>query len=299
MYWVGGYVGGTYMAFAVWLPYDRWVKASLPVIVHFRPYYVAGQYGEAAAGAAQQGVPQVLAHDKVGQQPFLDGAWYYVLGFMAFVQQLLSVLRTAIIVVPIPPKDIPQSDQEGGSIFPKPFIASWPAVVLDAVGAAIDKASDIGAGKVIPAADQFIVTANSRGGLYLINALKNVSKGVREIWMFDCLSMDDAWAFSDVNLRLYIAQPGSFRSLFQHGGSGGDAPQTEREGNDWSVVDISRVPAHGSILHDLCGRLCFSHAAALSSHLPAIKPNPKLLDVTLTSATSCWDRLEFWKVRMP
>ena len=298
-YWIGGMVGSTYMGFAAWIPYSSWVDGELPILVHFRPYYNDPSYREASDLATRQGVPAVFAQDKQGSQSYLDGAWYYLLGILGFVQQLLAAQRTAILVFPIPPLDLPKSDQ-GGSLFPTAFVQQLPSVVAEVAAAAISKAVDVGGGGVTPAKDRLIFSANSQGGAYLMNAARAVKSGLREVWMFDCAAMEEAWNLGGMVRRLYVAQPERHAQLIQMAKSASTQPNIpwEYEGNDWSVVDVSKVPCPGESLHNLAGRLCFSHAAKLSASLAPLKEDAQPFNVTLSGTSmSCWDRLEFWKQR--
>jgi hypothetical protein len=304
VYWVGGTVGKTYMAFATWIPYAQWAADDLPIIVHFRPYYNDSSYSEAATLAQKQGVPAVLGQDSQKRQSFLDGAWYYLLGMMGFVQQMLAARKVAVIVVPVPPvpSAIAASDQDSSTIFPKSFPQQLSSTVVAVVAQANAKAAQTRAGGVTPSADRFIFTANSQGGAYLMGAAKAMKSGLREIWMFDCNTMEDAWAIRGVSRRLYVAQPRSHQILLRSAqqASAGSGSPWEYEGNDWSVVDVSKIPSRGVSMHDFCGRVCFSHAAKVSLILPPLRDPSQRLDMTLSgSGISCWDRLEFWKQRSP
>jgi hypothetical protein len=298
VYWVGGDVGGTFMAFAVWLPYEPWPAGPLPVIVHFRPNYTLPIYADAQKNAKVQRVPVVLARvvltegGRKGEkiQPFLDAAWYYFLGPLAFAQQMIAVRRLAALVMPIPP---PTTE---GILHPEPFFKSFRATVVEVVNRAIERASATPARKVAIADTGFILSANSHGGLYLMHAARLLmqSKLLKEVWMFDTdiSTMREAKAIAapGVIRRIYVAQSEG-RGLVS-GGVGNDF-ERQVEG-EWSVVDISRIPNHGTSLHDFCGRVCFSHAAALSPALTTLR-NPAVMDKTLTTK-SCWEnRQEFWR----
>lgn len=296
VYWVGGAVGQTYMVFAVWLPYREWVSAELPIIIHFRPYYNDSAYGEAEQNAGAQGVPLVLGKDKQGRQTFLDGAWYYLLGLMGFVPQMLAMQRLAAMVLPMPPepKMMPQSDR-GSTLYPNTFIADLPSIVSQVVDAAVNVAGKSGAGEVSASTEHLIFTANSQGGAYLNAAVQALRSAVNEVWIFDGNQMDAARKVS-VASRLYIAQQGTYRDLLAMPASGaGVRLPWELEASTLSVVDISRVPDNGSDRHDLCGRVCFSHAASLSPLLVKFPPSNKLNRTIGPTEAECWpDRLEFW-----
>jgi hypothetical protein len=301
VYWVGGAVGGVDMAFAVWLPYSRWVtlieqerQTPLPVFVHFRPNYDLTKYGygEAAQWARAQNVQVVLGRDSQQMQPFLSAAWYYFVGPLAFVQQLLAVQRLAVLVMPIPPPT------NRGILHPDAFFTDFKSILLDVVSTAVGKASLTGAGSLLVRDDYFILTANSHGGLYLMNAVRTVSPAglIKEIWLFDT---DYSTMLEAKNIgprilrRLYIAQAANRGTLFA--GGQGD-PNYEQQTSDWSAVDITSIPSMGTSLHDYCGRFCFSHAASLSPGIPALKPDSRF-NQTLQQ-NQCWpDRQEVWYKR--
>ncbi len=290
VYWVGGSVGPVYMLFAVWLPYSRWVQGDLPVIVHFRPYYNDPVYGEAQRNA-KGGIPPVLGRDSGGHQPFCDAAWYYLVGTIGFVQQMLATRRLGVVVVPMPP--IPD-DPRAPSIYPDAFRNNATGILSDVLDEAIATAGSTAAGKVNASLDNLIFTANSQGGQYLVDVAGKTRSGLREIWMFDANGMSAGFGMTSFVRRMYVAQSGNAGVIPQSA----PGPVYEKEGDDWSVVDVSKIPSNGSSLHDMCGRLCFSHAAGLSPTLSALKVDPNLMDKTL--ATSCWpDRQEIWIKRGP
>lgn len=291
VYWVGALVGATYMAFAVWLPYSHWVQGDLPVVVHFRPFYNDRAYDIRAAS----GVPAILARDAAGHQPFLDAAWLYLLGQLAFVQQMLSARRVSILVYPVPPKP---TAPDAASIYPDEFRNNLVGVVGDAIKKAAERAGVVGAGTVSADLGKLIFSANSQGGAYLLDVANKVRSGLREVWMFDAdaKAMQQAFTLTGMVRRLYVAQSARRGNLF----NGGQGVSWEKQGDNWSTVDISSIPTHGSNLHDVCGRICFSHASALSPTMASLQIDPTLMDKTLTDATDCWgDRQEFWKKRGP
>jgi hypothetical protein len=296
VYWIGGNVGGTYMAFAVWLPYEWWVSAKLPIIVHFRPNYEAAEYREATQDAKNQRVPEVLARDKQGRQQFLDAAWYYFLGPLAFVQQMIAVRRLAILVMPIPPTTTKPI------LHPDAFFKDFVSIIQEVVSEAINQGHGAQAGRVTAAADGFILTGNSHGGTYLMKAARMLesAKRLKEVWMFDTAdTMGEALELYGVVRRLYFAQRRLGAIPTPKKDKAGVGNDFERQGADWSVVDISGIPAHGQSLHDFCARLCFSHAVALISHLANLNWKPRVMNETLDIFKDrCWlNRLEFWRRR--
>ncbi|MGR6035772.1 MAG: hypothetical protein ACU4EQ_04390 [Candidatus Nitrosoglobus sp.] len=290
IYWVGGIVGSDYVVFAVWIPYSHWVTGPLPILFHFRPAYDDDKYPmyrRARAAAVEQRAPAVFGALALPEdfsalhQPFLDSAWYYLLGQMAFVQQMLATRRLAILVLMIPPTS-------GG---PDAFFTGFDELIVEAVDKALQKAAEVGSGSVSISKDGLILTANSFGGTYLMRASRNLKKGrLRELWMFDCTNMVEGWGVADVVKRLYIAQQGNRGSFFSGRGSPFD-----REDDQRSIIDVSHVPAHGDSLHNFCGRLCFSHACSLSTLMTPLQADP-LLDRTLYTA-DCDKDQEFWKKR--
>jgi hypothetical protein len=290
VYWVGGTVGSMYMVFAIWLPYGQWVAGDLPVIVHFRPFY-GPAYDKAQENAGKAGVPSVLGIDG-GHQTFLDGAWYYLLGTMAFAQQMIATQRLAVLVMPVPPKPM----VEVPSIFPDAYRNDVVGVTGDAIRKAVEKATAVGAGTVVASAERYIFTANSHGGAYLMDVAGKTRSGLRELWMFDAEGMGPALARSDLVRRLYVAQGANRGTLFDQG----DGVPWEKQGNDWSAVDISQIPAAGSSLHDVCGRICFSHACSLSPTMAPLQFDSQFMGHKLTGATDCWEnRREMWVRRGP
>src|SRR5262249_5208295 len=91
------------------------------------------QYASYSA-APKQGVPEVLGQDAKGNQPYLDGAWYYAVGAMGFVQQLLATRKVAILVFPIPP--LPRPD--AASLLPDAYTSNLAGVTADVVTTAIN-----------------------------------------------------------------------------------------------------------------------------------------------------------------
>jgi hypothetical protein len=300
VYWVGGVIGQTYMAFAVWLPYQKWADGTLPVIVHFRPYYNDTAYGEAIRGAAKQNVPSVLATDGTGRQVFLDAAWYYLLGLMGFVPQLLAARRLGAIVFPVPPRpDTVTPSDQGNTLFPKTFANSLRSALADVVAVAVDAAGKTEAGKVPVTTDRLIFTANSRGGKYLNAVLPSVKPAADEVWIFDGNNMDQSPKGSTAS-RLYIAQSGTYRNLLsQPAGTQNVRLPWELEAEGLSVVDMSAIPDQpGMDRHNMCGRVCFSHAAALSPLLATLRQSSQLNRTLGPNEADCWpDRLEFWVTR--
>lgn len=297
VYWVSGTVGGVYMAFAVWLPYARWVESALPIAVHFRPNYDLNKFGfgEAVQGASTQGVPVVLARDRTLAQPFLSAAWYYFLGGIAFVQQMLAVQRLAALVMPISP---PVTMTTRSFLHPEAFFQDFGRIITCVVNQAVQLANSTGAGAVDVRDDYFIFSANSQGGVYLMHAANRPTqlRPVREIWMFDTNrpTMQDAKNMKgDILRRLYVAQSVNRDQLL----TGGQGSQYERQTAEWSAVDISGIPNMGTNLHDYCGRFCFSHAVALSPAVAPLKQDSQLLNKTFQDPR-CWpDRQEFWRKR--
>ncbi len=247
VYWVGGIVGGDYIVLVVWIPYSHWVTGPLPILFHFRPAYNDCIYDEARAAARDERVPVVFGalsqslcdknkplrkpQDNSLHQPFLDSAWYYLLGQMSFVQQMQAAQRLAILVMMIPPTS-------GG---PDAFFTQFDNLVTEAVDKAVERAVDVGAGPLTVSKEGFILTANSFGGTYLSRAANNLTKEqLRELWMFDCTNMKEGWNITQAVRRFCIAQAGNRRNFFD-----GRGHPWDREGNDWSIVDVSRVPDHG------------------------------------------------------
>jgi hypothetical protein len=115
--------------------------------------------------------------------------------------------------------------------------------------------------------------------LFLNAAVQTLASRANEVWIFDGNDMDAPRKVSGAS-RLYIAQSRTYRDLLAMpaGGAGVQLPW-ELEAANLSVVDISAVPdkdPNRQDRHNMCSRVCFSHAASLSPLLVKFPPSNKL-----------------------